>query len=400
MISLRLRLALVLVAAIVAVVVVAVFVTVQLLRGPHEGALERAFTANAATIASLVGGSAERARAAGLAVDPPPSPVSREDVLATAPMETVVVSDRDGERHLAVRLSADAWLRLPFPGRPPSALLALSAYLTLVVVGTSAIALLVAARILGPLRMLEDALSAVRTDGTLTPVPEQGPPEVQATARALNLLSGRLKAAMDSRMRLVAAAGHDLRTPMTRLRLRAEFLPESERERWLEDLEELDRIADSAIRLVREEAEETATTLTPLTPLVHGVVNELVEIGLPVRFEDGVDVEVPMQPLSMKRAVRNLIENAARHGGGATVRVEKRDDRAVIVVEDRGPGIPEDLVGRVFEPFFRVDPARQKKHNGAGLGLSIAREIVERHYGTLSIVNRDGGGLRQEVSLP
>lgn len=401
MISLRLRLALVLIVAIVSVVVVAVFLTTQITRDVRDGSLERAFVQSAQAIADLVDHSPERARQAGLTIEPPPPPERREEVLPNATAETVIVSDEGSKRHLALRLTDEEWLRLPFPTHPPSPFVALFAYLSLVVAGTTAIALLVAARIMGPMRMLEGALSTVRPDGTLSPVPERGPPEVRATARALNALSGRLKTAMESRMRLVAAAGHDLRTPMTRLRLRAEFLPEGEREKWLRDLEELDHIADSAIRLVREEVDETNFTPQPLEALVAEIVGELSEIGLLARFEDsGEGIEVPIQPLAMKRALRNLIENAARHGGGATVRLERRGNEAAVVIEDRGPGIPVNLMDRVFEPFFRVDAARRKSHEGAGLGLAIAREIVERHDGTLSLRNREGGGLRQDVLLP
>ncbi|GGE08364.1 two-component sensor histidine kinase [Aureimonas endophytica] len=403
MITLRLRLALVFVAAIVTVVVVAVFMTFQFVRGPHDGTLERALVDDATTIARLLDHSPDRARAAGIAVVPAPDPrlADRESMRGTVWREDVMVlAGPKEERRLLIRLTDREWAELPYPTRPPSPILTLSAYLSMVVVGTTAIAFLVAARLMGPMRLLEGALASIRPDGTLPRVPERGPPEVRATARVLNALSDRLKAAMESRMRLIAAAGHDLRTPMTRLRLRAEFLPEGERATWLGDLDELDHIADSAIRLVREEADETTFALLPLGALAACVVAEIGEIGLPARFEGGPEVAAHAQPLALKRALRNLVENAARHGGGAVVRLERRDDRALVVIEDRGPGIPEALLDRVFEPFFRVDAARRKLHPGAGLGLAIAHEIVERHRGTLAIRNRTEGGLRQEMSLP
>lgn len=128
--------------------------------------------------------------------------------------------------------------------------------MTLIILGSTAISIFAASKIIRPLQLLEDAIGRIGADGVLPPIPETGSGEVRVTAQALNTLSSRLKTAMESRMRLVAAAGHDLRTPMTRMRLRAEFIADDEeRQKWFDDLEELDAIADSAIRIVREEAE-------------------------------------------------------------------------------------------------------------------------------------------------
>jgi signal transduction histidine kinase len=251
-----------------------------------------------------------------------------------------------------------------------------------------------------PLRMLEGAVAAVGPDGVLPTLPETGPAELRATATALNRLSARLRTAMESRMRLVAAAGHDLRTPMTRLRLRAEFLPEEERATWLADLDELDRIADSAIRLVREEAETEAAEPVGLDGLVRQVVAELAGMNLPAVVTGTVPARVRAPPLGLKRALRNLVTNAATHGHGARVAVTCEGGRAVVTVEDDGPGIPEPMLERVFEPFFRVDPARRQTVPGAGLGLAIAREIVDRLGGSITIANHAPHGLRQRIELP
>ena len=238
-------------------------------------------------------------------------------------------------------------------------------------------------------------------DGALPVLPERGPAEVRATARALNSLSSRLKRAMESRMRLVAAAGHDLRTPMTRMRLRAEFVEdEEERARWLTDLDELERIADSAILLVREESGKTPPELIRLDQLVGSIGTELRDQNLDVTQTTLQPVTVRASRLTLNRALRNLIINAATHGVRARVEVGGSNGAARIVIEDDGPGIPPDLLGQVFEPFFRADPARRKDIPGAGLGLTIAREIIQRAGGTVSISNRANGGLRQIVELP
>jgi signal transduction histidine kinase len=218
------------------------------------------------------------------------------------------------------------------------------------------------------------------------------------TARAINSLSARLKAAMESRMRLVAAAGHDLRTPMTRMRLRAEFLVDPDREKWLADLDELDHIADSAISLVREETTTEALNPIRLDVLLRDVVAELGELGMDLRLGSIVPAEIVIRPLSLKRALRNLLVNAATHGRGAIVSLRKSGAHARIEILDHGDGIPDDLLQRAMEPFFRVDPSRSTR--GAGLGLAIAREIILRNGGQLTLANTAAGGLSHTVTVP
>jgi signal transduction histidine kinase len=233
-------------------------------------------------------------------------------------------------------------------------------------------------------------------------LPERGPAEVRATAKALNSLSTRLKRAMESRMRLVAAAGHDMRTPITRMRLRAEFVAdEEERTKWLSDLDELERIADSAIMLVREETGAAAPELVRLDELVSDIGADLREQSLDVEVEDVQPVTVRVSRFKLNRALRNLIINAATHGVRARVSVNAPNGpMARIVIADDGPGIPAAVIDQVFEPFFRADPARRQDIPGAGLGLTIARELVQRAGGSISIANGPGGGLVQVVELP
>ena len=201
---------------------------------------------------------------------------------------------------------------------------------------------------------------------------------------------------MESRMRLVAAAGHDLRTPMTRMRLRAEFL-DDDRDKWLHDLDELDRIADSAIRLVREEVNQDAVEPVDLAKLVREIAAEVRSLGHAVSTDHLDKVSVRAGSLGLRRALRNLIVNAATHGKGCSVSLAATGDQAVLTIADSGPGIPPELLAKAFEPFFRVDPGRRQSVPGAGLGLAIAKEIIERHGGTITLENRTGGGLSQTV---
>ncbi|MET2829595.1 ATP-binding protein [Mesorhizobium shangrilense] len=298
----------------------------------------------------------------------------------------------------SVRLPDNRWaiLEVPHISPPRREWLVLAGWISLIVAGATAVSVYFTAVLIRPLEMLETAVSKIGSDGVLAAVPEVGSAEVKATAHALNQLSSRLRTAMESRMRLVAAAGHDLRTPMTRMRLRAEFL-EEERDKWLHDLDELDRIADSAIRLVREEVDQDAVEPVDLERVVRDLETEMTSLGHAVSMRHLDKVFVRAGALGLRRALRNLIVNAATHGKGCDVSLSATGGQAVLTIADNGPGIPAELLNKAFEPFFRVDPARRQSVPGAGLGLAIAKEIIERYGGTIVLENRPGGGLSQKV---
>jgi signal transduction histidine kinase len=300
----------------------------------------------------------------------------------------------------SVALPDKRWMIVDVPdfGPPRDVWFVLAGWITLIVLGATAVSVYFAAVLIRPLEMIEAAVSKIGSDGVLAALPEDGSAEVKATARALNQLSARLKTAMESRMRLVAAAGHDLRTPMTRMRLRAEFL-DDDRDKWLHDLDELDRIADSAIRLVREEVNQDAVEPVDLERLVRDIAAEMRSLGHQVSADRLDKVSVRAGALGLRRALRNLIVNAATHGKGCSVSLTAADGRAVLAIADHGPGIPSELLNKAFEPFFRVNPARWQSIPGAGLGLAIAKEIVERYGGTITLENLPGGGLLQTVGF-
>jgi signal transduction histidine kinase len=304
---------------------------------------------------------------------------------------------------VSIPIGSKGWLLMPISDLPPQRKpwYGLLKWLALVTVGVTAIAVFAAHRMVQPLVLLENAVQSVGPDAILPLLPERGPSEVRATARALNSLSSRLRKAIESRMRLLAAAGHDLRTPITRMRLRAEFVEDDEeRSLWLSDLDELERIADSAILLVREESGKAAPETVWLDRLVADVAGELKNQNLDVTVTEAQPVSVRANRLGLARALRNLMINAATHGRRASVKVEGSEGgKAQVIIEDEGPGIPPELLGQVFEPFFRVDPGRRQNIAGAGLGLTIAREIVQRAGGDIKISNRKDGGLKQVVEL-
>lgn len=274
-------------------------------------------------------------------------------------------------------------------------------YSTLIVGGSATVAVLVANMIVRPLNILENAIESVNPQGFIPKISENGLGEDLATAKLLNRLSDRLQSTMESRMRLVAAAGHDLRTPITRMRLRAEFISDDdERDVWLNDLSEIENIAESAITLVQEEVSPDDQQIVEIDELIREIVRELRSIGHNVLLDRAVRADVVGSPLSLKRAFSNLMVNAATHGKGCRVSVGRMDGNAVIEVLDNGPGIPEEMLSRAFEPFFRASPAREKSVPGAGLGLAIVKEIINRHRGRITLSNRNPNGLFQQVLLP
>ncbi|QTL01744.1 two-component sensor histidine kinase [Aquabacter sp. L1I39] len=438
MTSLRTKVAALVVAVLLVVVVLSGAITFLVLdRGAPPPRPDLASTVTqAAFIAALLegGNGAERTRATLVADTPPKGTVEGRrtaevaDALARlgrqAEVQVVRLPDPEpgrgdmagrppplppdgpGPREVvALRLADGRWLNVPMDVSmtlpPPSFPLRLVAWLMLTGIGFTAVILVVVNRLLRPLVLLQKTVDEIGPNGELPVLKEVGSAEVRAAVRTINALGERLRGAMESRMRIVAAAAHDLRTPLTRLRLRAEFLSdEDEREKWFADLEELDRIADSAIRLVREEVSTSELEVLGLDELAGAVCDEARQSGLSADLEEGEPVLVPARPLSLKRAVRNLVVNAATHGRGARLKVWSDGENAHLLVQDEGPGIPEALLDRAFEPFFRIDPARQAAIPGAGLGLAIAHEIITRHGGTLRLTNRAKGGLSQHVTLP
>ena len=294
----------------------------------------------------------------------------------------------------------DTLVAIDFPTdlRPPLDFwVIMGAWMGLIVICVIVVSLIMAYRVTRPFAVIEQAIGTVGPDGVLPHVPEVGSGETIETAKVLNRLSDRLRGAMESRMRLVAAAGHDFRTPMTRMRLRAEFLDDEERMAWLKDLDELERIADSAIGLVREEVSQPQAEPVQLDEMLRGEVEDLIQQGYALEIGRLDRACLSLPPLAMRRALRNLLINAATHGKSAFVELITDSEHATISLNDQGPGIPDDLLERVFEPFFRAEPGRLQTIPGAGLGLALAAEIVERSGGHLTLKNGPTHGLEQKI---
>jgi K+-sensing histidine kinase KdpD len=200
---------------------------------------------------------------------------------------------------------------------------------------------------------------------------------------------------------MLAAISHDLRTPLTLLRLRTENVENStEREKMLATIAEMDAMVATTLAFARDEATEEARRPTDLAALVQSIVDDMADTGLPVKMEPAQSVVQDCRPAALKRAIRNVIDNAVKYGKKANVGINRTAKSIEITVDDEGPGIAEHELSRVFEPFYRVEESRSPETGGVGLGLAIALSTVQAHGGEIILSNRPAGGLRSSVVLP
>lgn len=265
----------------------------------------------------------------------------------------------------------------------------------------AAAAFYISRRISRPLRQLADSADRLGRGETVATLDAgRGPEEVRRVTHAFNAMGERIRRFVDDRTRILAAVSHDLRTPITNLRLRVELLEEGEtKARMLETLDELRSTVEATLSFTREELGEEAVR-ADLTSLVESVCDDFTDVGRPVAFSPAARLPVVCRTGSLRRAVRNLIENALAYGSDALVSVRVVGPHAEIVVSDNGPGIPETEMERVFEPFVRLESSRNRRTGGVGLGLSIARSVIRGHGGDVRLVNRPEGGLDAIAMLP
>lgn len=250
------------------------------------------------------------------------------------------------------------------------------------------------------LRSLADASERFGRGEKVEPLPTSGPSEVTAATQAFNTMQERLTQFITERMRLLAAVSHDLRTPLTTLRLKAELLSDEEaRDDLVATIEELSGIAEAALAFTRAEAASEPTVELDLAVPVGEVIAEFQLAGADVAGDRLDPVPAACRPVSLKRALRNLVENAVRYGGSARVSVYHDGGDAVIDVIDHGPGIAENRIEDAFKPFVRLEESRNAETGGIGLGLAIALGIVHAHGGTLTLSNNPAGGLRARITL-
>ncbi|GLK70126.1 HAMP domain-containing histidine kinase [Ancylobacter dichloromethanicus] len=307
-----------------------------------------------------------------------------------------------GGMGLAVQLKDGSWLNSAFSKKMANSMLTARSLISLAVTAIvlSLCAAFIARTMTKPMRRLAAAAEALGRGESVAPLQEKGPDDLRHTAVAFNLMQSRLQRFVEDRTRMLAAIGHDLRTPITSLRLRAEFVADDEtREKMLDTLDELRAMTEATLAFSREQATEEVTRNVDLTALVGSLCDDLVELGHEITCTEGPKISYRCRPDALKRAVRNLVENAVRYGERARVSLRTTPQAIEIVIEDDGPGIPPEIVERAFEPFFRIEHSRNRTTGGIGLGLSISRNMVRHHGGDIILANT-GHGLRATISLP
>lgn len=264
-----------------------------------------------------------------------------------------------------------------------------------------AIAVFTTRRATRPLRALAARADALGRGTPEPPLPLDGPDEMRRVAGAFNQMQERLQRFVADRTRMIAAIGHDLRTPITSLKLRAELLDDAEaKAKIMATLEEMQQMVEATLAFAKDDATQEEARSVDLAALVASVVDDHADLGKDVRFSDATRLTYRCRPNALRRALSNLIDNAVAYGQRARVSLTVEDGAPVIAVEDRGPGIPAEQLETVFQPFVRLEESRSTATGGVGLGLSIARSIVLAHGGTLVLENRSAGGVRAEIRLP
>jgi signal transduction histidine kinase len=287
------------------------------------------------------------------------------------------------------------------PPLPPPFGLSFVVSLVLSAAAVSLAGLVIARRITRPMRRLTLAADRLGRGESVEPLPERGPEEVVRGTRAFNEMHARLDRFIRDRTHMLAAISHDLRTPITSLRLRAELVEDEEaRGKLIETLDEMQRMVEATLSFIRAEGSGEETRDVDLTALVESLAEDLGELDHQVTVAAAERIVVRCRPDGVRRALRNVIENAVAYGGAAQIRLEDGPGQSRIVVEDGGPGLPEEDLQRVFEPFVRGEGSRSRETGGIGLGLAIARTIMRGHGGDITLENRAEGGLRATLALP
>lgn len=275
-------------------------------------------------------------------------------------------------------------------------------YLLFFLLCIGGLAYLVARMATRPLRRLEQASIELGRNIARPPLPERGPAEVGNAARAFNAMQARLHRHVQERARILAAITHDLQTPLTRLRLRLEKVQDEPlREKLVADLSAMQSMVKEGLELARSMDSGERMQALDLDSLLDSVCADAADAGQDVRLTGQSGLSLPAQPGALRRCLDNLVNNTVKYGGGsAEVTAQRQGGNVVIRVRDHGAGIPEAELETVFDPFYRREDSRSRDTGGTGLGLTIARNIAEKHGGSLVLRNHPQGGLEAVLELP
>ena len=317
---------------------------------------------------------------------------------------SIVIDDSPAEEVAAwLQLADGSWLTVTVDREALGSLWPLRFGLGLSVLtgGIALLAVWAARRVTVPLGRFAQAAGRLGTDVNAPPMTEAGPSEIVQAARAFNQMQERIQRLVDDRTRMLAAIAHDLRTVLTRLRLRAELIDDAEQqEKAIADLDAMTIMLDETLAFARDDSAGEARQDVDLAVLVRSLCDDLADVGQPVQYLGPDRLRFACRPVALRRALANLIDNAVKYGREAQVGLQTQRDAIRLTIEDRGPGIPAAAREQVFQPFFRLEPSRSRATGGTGLGLAVARTIVHRHGGEITLDDRPGGGLAVRITLP
>jgi protein-histidine pros-kinase len=315
-------------------------------------------------------------------------------------------ADHGGTAGVAVPVERDLNLivsfedQQPYSGPPDRLVLSYLLAIFIIAAAAAALAIRIATR---PLRAFANAARHLAANLDALPLLEEGPSEVREAAQAFNAMQAALKRDLDQRTQMLAAISHDLKTPLTRLALRAEEIPASPvRDRLARDVEAMSALVADGLEFARSLQLREPRVSVDLTALIDAIAGEAVDLGWEVTTAIPPGIALRCAPRALQRALWNLVENACLYGGSAAIQLAMTEGAVEIRIEDDGPGIAADMLERVFEPYVRADPSRSSEggHAGTGLGLAIARNIIQSHGGTVILRRRSERGLVAVVTLP
>jgi len=275
------------------------------------------------------------------------------------------------------------------------------AILSLSVVGIVSLSIWAIRRLTAPFRIFTAAATRLGTDVNAAPIEEHGPSDVRGAIRAFNSMQSRLQRFVEDRTQMLAAVSHDLRTPITRMRLRAQCIKDrTQGAKFLADLREMEDMISSVLTFAKEDALSEPTVTVDLVAMLQSICDEFADRKFDVSFFGGSRLPYPCRQIPIRRCFSNLIDNAVKYGQRAEVSLDVSRTAVMIHVDDRGPGIPDELREQVFRPFFRVEGSRNRDSGGTGLGLTVAKTVALAHGGDVLLSARSGGGLRATIVLP
>ena len=304
---------------------------------------------------------------------------------------------------IKVRLEDNSWISFKsyLANDINTSLNALFPKLIILLVSVIVLSLIAVRWVTRPLQTMALAAEALGKDINRPPLVVKGPQEVRRAAQAFNTMQARLAGYIQERTRILAAVSHDLKTPITRMRLRVEVLDDPVlKTKFIKDLEELEDMVSSTLDFIHGLGTEERAQWTDINALLESLQSDAQEMGREVTIQGTAAAPFLGHPQALKRCLGNIIDNAVTYGRRAALMVEDSDTQLQISVHDAGPGIPEKEMERVFDPFYRLEQSRNRASGGTGLGLTIARNIARSHGGELSLRNMPGGGLEAVLTLP